>query len=217
MTQAALSRIVFLILLALFVLIRAFFSVTSGKDRRPNQAKKGIIGREGIVGYILSHFIIGREGIVSFIFRRFIVTPALVLLFFLVFTDSPWMRPFSIPYPQVGMWLGAGLGLAGLVFLLWVHMHLGKEWSVSLQLNQDHRLIQSGPYSKIRHPMYTAIFATYLGLSLISANYLVIFAMALFILSMVARIPQEEQMLIGRFGDTYRDYIRKTGMFLPKL
>jgi protein-S-isoprenylcysteine O-methyltransferase Ste14 len=96
-------------------------------------------------------------------------------------------------------------------------MHLGKEWSVNLQLNQDHRLIQSGPYSKIRHPMYTAIFAIYLGLSLISANYLVVSVMVLFILSAVARIPREEQMLIERFGDTYRDYIRKTGMFLPKL
>ena len=115
------------------------------------------------------------------------------------------------------MWLGAGLGLAGLVFLIWVHVHLGKEWSVSLQLNQDHRLIQSGPYSKIRHPMYTALFAIYLGLSLITANYLVVFVMALLILSAAARIPQEEQMLLERFGDTYRDYIQKTGTFLPKL
>jgi protein-S-isoprenylcysteine O-methyltransferase Ste14 len=217
MTQAALSRIVFLVLLVLLVLVRAFFSVASGKDGHPHQAKQAIVGREGIAGYILSHFVIGREGKVSFILRRFIATPALVLLLCLDFTDSPWMRPFSIPYPQGGMWLGAGLGTAGLVFLIWVHMHLGKEWSVSLQLNQDHRLIQSGPYSKIRHPMYTAIFAVYLGLSLISANTLVVFVMVLFILSGVARIPQEERMLIERFGDAYRDYIKKTGMFLPKL
>jgi protein-S-isoprenylcysteine O-methyltransferase Ste14 len=217
MTQAALSRLVFLVLLVLLVLVRAFFSVAPGKDRPPHQATQDTVGRGGIAGYMLSHFVAGRERKASFILRRFIATPAVVLLLFLDFTDSPWTRPFSMPYPQVGLWLGAGLGAAGLVLLTWVHMHLGKEWSVSLQLNRDHRLIQSGPYSKIRHPMYTALFAVYLALSLITANTLVVFAMALLILSSAARIPQEEHMLIERFGAAYRDYIKKTGMFLPKL
>jgi protein-S-isoprenylcysteine O-methyltransferase Ste14 len=217
MSQPALSRIVFLVFLVLLVVIRALFSVASEGDRHPNQAQKGATGRKGIVAFISGHFAIGREGRVSFIFRRFIATPALALFLFLDFTDSPWMRPFSIPYPQLAMWLGAGLGLAGLVFLIWVHRHLGKEWSVSLQLNQDHRLVQSGPYARIRHPMYTALFTVYLGLALITANYLVVLAMVLLILSAAARIPREEQMLIERFGDAYREYIRKTGMLLPKL
>jgi hypothetical protein len=52
MTQAALSRLVFLVLLVLLVLVRAFFSVASGEDRHPVQAQQDIVGRGGIVGYI---------------------------------------------------------------------------------------------------------------------------------------------------------------------
>lgn len=115
------------------------------------------------------------------------------------------------------MWIGAILGLCGIAFLIWVHACLGKEWSVNLQLNDDHRLIRSGPYSRIRHPMYTALFSVYLGLGLISSNYVIIILMIIAIISLAIRIPKEENMLIEKFGDEYKTYMENTGKLFPKL
>jgi protein-S-isoprenylcysteine O-methyltransferase Ste14 len=217
MTQVTLSRIFFWVLLALLLFIRAFFSIRASKSNQTHQTDFNAQGYSGLIDYITSHFRVGQEQKSNFIFRRLIATPIFVVLLFLVFTDSPWVRPFSISYPLVGMWLGLTLGSIGLVFLIWVHMSLGKQWSVSLELQKDHSLIQSGPYVKIRHPMYTALCFIYLGMGLVSENYLMVCAMAMIIISVAARVPQEERMLIERYGDAYRNYIQKTGMFFPKI
>jgi protein-S-isoprenylcysteine O-methyltransferase Ste14 len=217
MTQVTLSRIFFWVLFALLLFIRAFFSIRASKSNQTHQTGIEAHGFKGLIDYIIGHFRVGQEQKSNFIFRRLIATPIFIVLLYLVFTDSSWIRPFTIPFPLVGMCLGLTLGLIGLVFLIWVHLSLGKQWSVSLELHKDHNLIQSGPYVKIRHPMYTALCSIYLGMGLVSENYLMVCAMALIIISVAARVPQEEKMLIERYGDAYRNYIQRTGMFFPKI
>ena len=118
--------------------------------------------------------------------------------------------------PLLTTWTGFVAGITGILLLTWVHAHLGKEWSVNLWLNDDHRLIKTGPYARVRHPMYSALFLVYLGLGIITANYLILVFIILSIISIYRRIPDEEKMLKDKFGDEYVDYSRRTGKLFPK-
>ena len=104
-----------------------------------------------------------------------------------------------------------------IIFLIWVHRHLDRQWSIALELQEDHKLITTGPYKKIRHPMYLVIFIYTFGLILISADLLVAIFFGFSIWANYQRIPDEEQMMIERFGDEYREYMKHSGKLIPPL
>jgi protein-S-isoprenylcysteine O-methyltransferase Ste14 len=201
MGQERLSRILMSGLLILFVLVRFFFTI---RLRERGIAKSG------------SNNATDREGSANFILRRMIIVPALSVFMFFYFINPPWIRYFMIPLPPFGIWVGAFLGLCGILLLIWVHICLGREWSAGLILRNDHRLIQTGPYSTIRHPMYTALFTTYFSMGIVSSNYVILVLITTAIASIASRIPQEEAMLTERFGEEYKTYTQNTGKFLPK-
>ncbi len=108
-----------------------------------------------------------------------------------------------------------GLGFLSIPFLFWVHYVLDREWSVILKLQVDHQLITSGPYRRICHPMYTVLLVYMLSWVLVSASlsFLVYYAVSGFLI--VVRIPREERMMLEKFGEEYRVYMRRTGRLLP--
>jgi protein-S-isoprenylcysteine O-methyltransferase Ste14 len=74
------------------------------------------------------------------------------------------------------------LGLLSIALMNWVQLELGRQFSPQLQLRREHQLITSGPYSHVRHPLYTALDPYGLSLALVSANgFFVLF----FILSLL--------------------------------
>jgi protein-S-isoprenylcysteine O-methyltransferase Ste14 len=101
--------------------------------------------------------------------------------------------------------------------ILWVFSSLGNNVSPTVVTRQRHQLVTSGPYRWVRHPLYTVGFLSYMSFAVLAANwYIAILAIvALWLLSL--RVPAEEEALIARNGDTYRDYAKRTGRFLPKL
>lgn len=128
-----------------------------------------------------------------------------------------WLILFSLPLPD---WLRlTGLGLASLTLPLlhWAHITLGLQYSPDLELKKEHKLIQSGPYKIIRHPMYTILIVFMLSISLFSANSLILLPHMAAILLILLRLSKEEAMLIQEFGDDYHEYMLKTGRLLPKL
>ncbi len=123
----------------------------------------------------------------------------------------------SLPLPHWLRWAGILLGGISLAGLLWVHTALGKNWSAWLELKEEQTLITHGPYRWVRHPMYTALYGLYLGWTLLTANWLLGAAwIGTFTLLTVTRIRHEEAMMIEKFGDAYREYMKKTGRFLPR-
>jgi protein-S-isoprenylcysteine O-methyltransferase Ste14 len=126
------------------------------------------------------------------------------------------LRRFSIPLPDWLRWAGFVLGLAGLVLWTWTHLALGRFWSAQLQLREHHQMITSGPYARVRHPMYLALFAWMAGLVLVISNWVAVLFAAIVPVIILGRLPAEEQMMIERFGDEYRDYMKRTGRFFPK-
>ena len=93
---------------------------------------------------------------------------------------------------------------------------LGKEWSPQLQLREEHHLVTTGPYARVRHPIYTAMFGYGTSLALVTANWVFLGLAVLVIGGLIARVPKEEQMMLEEFGEEYKAYIKNTGRFFPK-
>jgi protein-S-isoprenylcysteine O-methyltransferase Ste14 len=111
------------------------------------------------------------------------------------------------------------LAMAGGLWLFWrSHADLGESWSVTLELNANHRLVTRGVYRFVRHPMYASFFVLGLGQALLIENW-VAGPAALVAVSLLVfvRVPNEERMMLAQFGDEYRDYMRRTGGIVPRL
>jgi protein-S-isoprenylcysteine O-methyltransferase Ste14 len=125
------------------------------------------------------------------------------------------LESFAFPAPPWLRWAGFGLGLASVGLFVWTHSVLGRYWSPYLQLRPGHRLIADGPYARIRHPMYSAIVGWMISLGLVAANWIPFVFATLSALNFMLRIQGEEKMMLQQFGDEYREYMNRTGRFLP--
>jgi len=157
-----------------------------------------------------------REGKGMFAFR--VLMGCLLLAWLVVYAiNPPWLEALSVPLPDWLRWAGFALGLASLGLWTWTQIALGREWSPQLQLRDEHHLVTTGPYARVRHPLYTAMIGYGISLALVTANWVFIVLAVVMIASSVARLPREEQMMIERFGKEYTAYMQRTGRFFPKL
>ena len=141
----------------------------------------------------------------------------LLLLGWLAFyaINPTWLGVLSVPFPGWLRWAGFALGLASLGFWSWTQVALGKEWSPQLQLREEHHLVTTGPYSRVRHPLYTAMLGYGTSLALVTANWVFVVLAVAMIAGLFARVPREEQMMIEQFGEEYKAYMQRTGRFFP--
>jgi protein-S-isoprenylcysteine O-methyltransferase Ste14 len=96
------------------------------------------------------------------------------------------------------------------------HADLGRNWSISLQIRNQHRLVTTGIYRLIRHPMYSFFFVLAIAQLMLLSNW---FAGATGLIGITLlyafRVRQEERMMVERFGAAYRDYMAHTGRLIP--
>jgi len=108
--------------------------------------------------------------------------------------------------------------ISGLAFLLWALRTLGSNWAPSLSgMRQDTSLITNGPYKIVRHPIYLGVVVILLALGILSANVLILMPTAMLVVLLYMQLPDEESMLIERFGDAYLEYMKRTPKFIPRL
>ena len=121
---------------------------------------------------------------------------------------------YLIEYPTWLRWLGVIMLTFG-ISLLWVaHLHLGKSFHSLVVLKEEQKLVKSGPYKWIRHPIYTAYFLYYIRGGLLAANWVLTFLPVFFFGLMVfLRIGEEEAVMIEKFGDDYCQYMERNGKF----
>ena len=93
---------------------------------------------------------------------------------------------------------------------------MGRNVSPTVITHEDHELVTHGPYRWIRNPLYTAAGLLFTGLGLVAASWFLIGAAAVAVALVRLRLPKEEAHLEARFGQEYRDYVSRTGRFLPK-
>lgn len=200
MTTETTFRLAFWILFGVLLLIRAYsaFRVRQAGERfLPDRAA---IEREG-------------RGMFAIRFVGFFILIALLVFYAL---NPPWIQALLIPFPPWLRWLGFFLGLTSLALMAWTQVELGTQWSAQLQLREEHHLVTTGPYARVRHPMYTAMFGWGIALALVTAHWIFVVLAVLAIAGVIARVPREEQMMIEEFGEEYRAYMQRTGRFFPK-
>jgi protein-S-isoprenylcysteine O-methyltransferase Ste14 len=78
-------------------------------------------------------------------------------------------------------------------------------------------LVTSGPYRWVRHPFYVTVTLLFLSATIIAANWLIGASSAAILGLLAIRTPKEEQKLIERFGDGYRQYMATTGRYVPRI
>jgi len=120
---------------------------------------------------------------------------------------------------QARIWavvLGVGLFSAGLWLFRKTHKELGKNWSITLEIRDKHKLVSTGPYSFVRHPMYSSFLLLALGQVLLLSNWVVGLAGLLgFSALFFFRVGREERMMTDTFGSGYGDYMKKTKRIIP--
>jgi protein-S-isoprenylcysteine O-methyltransferase Ste14 len=123
----------------------------------------------------------------------------------------------TVPLPTWLRWTGVGLLLVAGSLLVWMFRTLGKNLTDTVVTRKEHTLVTSGPYRWVRHPFYTSAALLVLASSLAAANwFFFVMGCAMFLL-LVIRTRKEEENLIARFGDDYRNYMQRTGRFVPRL
>lgn len=93
---------------------------------------------------------------------------------------------------------------------------LGRFFTVNVALQEGHRLVREGPYRKVRHPAYAGLCLAVAGLGLTLGNVLSTVLLFLpFFVALLHRIRVEEDALLARLGDDYREYRKETKLLIP--
>jgi protein-S-isoprenylcysteine O-methyltransferase Ste14 len=150
--------------------------------------------------------------------ERVLMTISLTGLFIIpaIYTLTGFPRFADYPFQQVLAWLGAvTLPLALLLFFR-THRRLGRYWSVTLEIRENHGLVTDGIYRFVRHPMYSAYFMWALAQALLLPNWIAGPAgLVGFGTLFGLRVRREERMMEAAFGEAYRAYAARTWRVIP--
>jgi len=140
--------------------------------------------------------------------------------FWLLFRKTPQLGPLDwhiLPDGPLFQYLGVTITFGGLAFTAWARTILGRNWSAVVTIKQDHRLIRSGPYNWVRHPIYSGLLLAMLGTAIYVGQLrgLLGFAVALAGFWMKSRL--EETFLIEQFGPEYIEYKNEVKALIPSM
>jgi protein-S-isoprenylcysteine O-methyltransferase Ste14 len=127
-----------------------------------------------------------------------------------------WLGKHFLPLSAATEWFGAAVTVAGLLLAVWARRNLGGNWSGTVTLKEGHELIRSGPYRRIRHPIYTGILVAFLGTAIAVGRVAGLIALAVVWASFWVKARREESFLGQEFGTAFDAHRERTGMFLPK-
>ncbi|MGY8632268.1 isoprenylcysteine carboxylmethyltransferase family protein [Bradyrhizobium sp. 14AA] len=136
---------------------------------------------------------------------------------------TPWVaellgwKPLWVP-GNTGVTIAAVLSVAGIAFAWWGRLHLGKFWSNTITHKEDHRVIDTGPYGFVRHPIYTGLIFGMLVTGVAIGLVTTILGAILISLGMWQKGRMEEVFLSKELGeDAYGAYCRRVPMIIPFL
>ena len=131
--------------------------------------------------------------------------------------NPAWMSWASMPLPMWLRWIGVVVLCIASALLWWTFRSLGKNLTDTVVTRQAHTLVVDGPYRWVRHPFYDCTALLALAVSLITGNWFFLLGGVVLHGLFMIRTRTEERNLLARFGDDYRDYVGRTGRFLPKI
>jgi len=153
--------------------------------------------------------------VVMILLRVFGLTEWLSIIIYL--TNPEWMRWSEIQLPDWARWAGVVIGVISVLLIYWLLKSIGKNITQTVKTRKEHELVTSGPYRWVRHPLYSVGTMLFLSFALMASNWFIALATMLGLAMLMVRLPKEEKNLIENFGDEYRNYMKRTGRFIPKL
>ena len=151
----------------------------------------------------------------AWIYRAIIFAGAILI--------APWTAQVlgEKPTSQVGYY-GAyalvGVMLLGLALTWWARIELGRLWSSAITRKEEHRLVDTGPYALVRHPIYTGIIIALLATAATEATMLAYLGAVLITIGLWVKARAEERFLSAELGpETYESYRCRVPMLVPFL
>jgi protein-S-isoprenylcysteine O-methyltransferase Ste14 len=134
----------------------------------------------------------------------------------LIWIATPLLASADYPLRPIPLLAGTVCLALGLWLFHLSHADLGDNWSIRLEVLDNHSLVTQGVYRRVRHPMYTALLLYSVGQALVLPNYVAGPSSAVAMALLVAlRIGPEERMMVEQFGANYRQYAAVTKRLLP--
>lgn len=147
----------------------------------------------------------GSTFLIGVVFALMVIVPELIY---------PFVHIWRLPH--YALTIGIIVGLVGVLVRFSAVTTLGRFYSRNVGIQEKHELIQTGWYRIIRHPGYLGTLLTFLGYAIATQSVLsVIINMVLFFVAYSYRIRTEEAALVSQFGDSYRQYQKKTWRIIP--
>lgn len=140
--------------------------------------------------------------------------------FVLVFDDGAGIgvlgRRVFHHVPEIAI-AGVVLIWTGIALALWARWHLGQYWSGRITIKEDHKLIRTGPYARLRHPIYSGLELAVIGSALALDRWRCVVGVCVIILGFWIKARREEAMLLTQFGAEFQEHCRHTGFLFPRL
>lgn len=149
---------------------------------------------------------------------RWVRLVAILAATLLLALPNGWIPVLSarlIPGQVLSFWIGAVVTACGLLFSVWGRVHLGTNWSQAVTVKEGHELITSGPYSVVRHPIYTGLLIGFLGTAIARGEWRGLVAVFLVFIVLWWKLKHEEVWMRDEFGDSYAEYSRRVSALVP--
>ncbi len=127
-------------------------------------------------------------------------------------------HPFGmvlIPHTVIVGYLGVAVCALGLFAAIWSRKTLGNDWSRDVEIKQEHKLVERGPYRFVRHPIYTSHLLMGLGTAIASGLLIAFAGLGLFFIGFWIKLKQEEALLLKHFPDEYPAYKVRVKALVP--
>ena len=128
-----------------------------------------------------------------------------------------WLAESLWPRSATSYWIGLALLCAGLAFAVWARVVLGRNWSGSVTVKEQHELIRSGPYRYVRHPIYTGLIVALLGTAVTIAIARAFLGVAFIVGSFLSKMRTEERFMRETFPQEYERYSAEVPALVPFL
>lgn len=135
----------------------------------------------------------------------------------LMLGGMPTAGPRLYPMAALPGWMLAALVATGFALCWWARLHLGQLWSANITLKEDHRIIDSGPYAWVRHPIYTGLLLAAWATAALDRSQLGMAGAGLMTLGLYLKARREEQLLTAELGAPYKSYRQRVPMLLPRI
>jgi len=141
-------------------------------------------------------------------------------VFELLFSNALRVGPLRLRFLPVEDWIvwsGIALTSLGVALAIWARYSIGQYWSARVTLKEGHRVIRSGPYAWVRHPIYTGMLLAAMGTALVIGEWRGVLAVVVMWAAHYRKALREEALLTRELGEEYVSYRRSTGFLFPRL